>query len=390
MICRKSIGEPLRVLSFAAFRRTCQAKWSAENGEYKRFTAGCAGCATGEAIKKGRLRELPENVGLIEGGLMEGKMRVMSAAEVRAEAKEADWPVVAVLYPAGVDMERLTEAGLLTDDLTLVRLRPFWEMPVLEAKKTGVCPNCRRSMPGHGAGLCAGCYFATYKSCGVALLQALRSAADRFWTPPAAASSDEQRAILEGCVDAMGVEGVFFKDLPDLIRKVVEQRDMFEEIHDEVAHALEAEPNDNLSLLASRRMAILGALDCMVVEMNAEIASLKAELGQVDGTGAPPACPAGYEALGAVLNEALLQAATGKGRDRHADGRPFDDQPIMRETYACGLGFPAGQARKKILEAVRCCQDHPERAVADLLGAINYIAALIIGIRGNATAEQAA
>ncbi len=91
--------------------------------------------------------------------------------------------------------------------------------------------------------------------------------------------------------------------------------------------------------------------------------------------------PDGYESLAAVLHEALDQAAHGKGLERHADARPFHDQPIMRETQAVGLGFPAGQARKKILEAVHCCNDHPDRAVADLLGAINYIAATVIAIR---------
>ncbi|NTW88096.1 MAG: hypothetical protein HGB26_03015 [Desulfobulbaceae bacterium] len=99
--------------------------------------------------------------------------------------------------------------------------------------------------------------------------------------------------------------------------------------------------------------------------------------------------PDGYESLAAVLHEALDQAAHGKGLERHADARPFHDQPIMRETQAVGLGYPAGQARKKILEAVRCCHDHPARAIADLLGAINYTAALVIAIRTNVV-EQAA
>lgn len=99
--------------------------------------------------------------------------------------------------------------------------------------------------------------------------------------------------------------------------------------------------------------------------------------------------PDGYESLAAVLQEALDQAAHGKGLERHADDRPFHDQPIMRETQAVGLGFPAGQARKKILEAVHCCNDHPERAVADLLGAINYTAATVIAIRAMMV-EQAA
>lgn len=99
--------------------------------------------------------------------------------------------------------------------------------------------------------------------------------------------------------------------------------------------------------------------------------------------------PVGYESLADVLHEAIAQAAIGKGLERHADDRPFHDQPILRETQAVGLGFPAGQARKKILEAVRCCQDQPERAVADLLGAINYTAALVIAIRAGMVGQTA-
>jgi len=94
-----------------------------------------------------------------------------------------------------------------------------------------------------------------------------------------------------------------------------------------------------------------------------------------------PTRTTGYEPLAAILAEALAQASTGKGRERHANGRPFHEQPIMQELRAVGLGFAAGQARKKILEACRCHQQYPDRAIADLLGAINYAAATILRIR---------
>ena len=92
------------------------------------------------------------------------------------------------------------------------------------------------------------------------------------------------------------------------------------------------------------------------------------------------AVPPGYEALAEVLEAALQQAASGKGKERHANGKPFHQQPIMEEAYGVGIGFPAGQARKKILEATRGYQAHPQRAIADLLGAINYAAATVIYI----------
>lgn len=95
----------------------------------------------------------------------------------------------------------------------------------------------------------------------------------------------------------------------------------------------------------------------------------------------------GYGPLFKVLIEAFSQAAAGKGKERHANGLPFLEQPIMVEARMIGLGFPAGQARKKILEAVKTSEkgEH-DRAVADLLGAINYCAATILAIRETAAA----
>lgn len=90
----------------------------------------------------------------------------------------------------------------------------------------------------------------------------------------------------------------------------------------------------------------------------------------------------GYEPLFEVLIEALQQAQRGKGALRHADGKPFLQQPIMEGARSCGEGAMAYQSRKKILEALRC--DDPERAITDLLGAINYTVAQIIVRRENA------
>ena len=84
----------------------------------------------------------------------------------------------------------------------------------------------------------------------------------------------------------------------------------------------------------------------------------------------------GYEPLAAILKEALDQAQYGKGKKCHANGKPFLEQPIITGGMECGPGGLAFQARKKILEALNC-QDL-DRAVEDLLGAINYTAAMII------------
>lgn len=84
----------------------------------------------------------------------------------------------------------------------------------------------------------------------------------------------------------------------------------------------------------------------------------------------------GYEHLAAVLDEALAQAQSGKGRDRHASGEPFHDQQIVQlGEWMDSTGFEVGQACKKALESMRL---PTEAAIADLLGAINYLAAAVI------------
>lgn len=87
----------------------------------------------------------------------------------------------------------------------------------------------------------------------------------------------------------------------------------------------------------------------------------------------------GYEPLAAILQRALDQAQAGKGKERHANGRAFLDQPIMTIGRMVGVGYQTGQAMKKAQEAVgMLSRDQPDRAKAELLGAINYLAASIL------------
>ncbi|MGQ3289060.1 hypothetical protein [Sphingopyxis sp.] len=83
----------------------------------------------------------------------------------------------------------------------------------------------------------------------------------------------------------------------------------------------------------------------------------------------------GYEKLAAVLSDAFDQAAHGKGRDRHADGLPFDAQPMQTIAALVGDSFLLGQAIKKAQESRRLPY---ARARAELLGAINYLAGAVI------------
>lgn len=84
----------------------------------------------------------------------------------------------------------------------------------------------------------------------------------------------------------------------------------------------------------------------------------------------------GYEDLEAVLKAALQQAAVGKGKERHANDRPFREQPMQ---VICELlGSHDGmlyQAIKKVQESKRMPTD---RAIHELLGAIVYTAGAIV------------
>ncbi len=85
---------------------------------------------------------------------------------------------------------------------------------------------------------------------------------------------------------------------------------------------------------------------------------------------------AGYEELSRALVEAYKQAAGGKGKERHARGKPFRNQPIMEITRMVGPGYPTGQAMKKLQEAVGMMEKgNFQAAQAEALGAINYAAA---------------
>lgn len=83
-----------------------------------------------------------------------------------------------------------------------------------------------------------------------------------------------------------------------------------------------------------------------------------------------------YKSLQKVLEMAYNQAAHGKGKERHANNKPFEQQDICAITRDVGLGFPYGQARKKINESARV--GGKDFAIRELLGAINYLAAAII------------
>lgn len=86
----------------------------------------------------------------------------------------------------------------------------------------------------------------------------------------------------------------------------------------------------------------------------------------------------GYETLADVLYRAFAQASEGKGKERHAGiGEQFEAQMMQDMAKRFGVGSLLGQAFKKSEESQRLPHD---RAVAELLGAINYLAGAVIAM----------
>ena len=84
-----------------------------------------------------------------------------------------------------------------------------------------------------------------------------------------------------------------------------------------------------------------------------------------------------YDSLYKVLLSAYNQASNGKGKERHQlnDDEPFENQKICEIARRLSVDYNLGQAVKKIYESKRLAD---QRDIAELYGAINYIAAAII------------
>lgn len=85
----------------------------------------------------------------------------------------------------------------------------------------------------------------------------------------------------------------------------------------------------------------------------------------------------GYEKLVAVFQAAHDQAAHGKGKERHANNLPFHKQRMqtISQTIDSEYGM-VYQVTKKMTEGLQFT-DHDKRE-AELLGAINYLAGIVI------------
>lgn len=88
----------------------------------------------------------------------------------------------------------------------------------------------------------------------------------------------------------------------------------------------------------------------------------------------------GYEQLVQVFAAAHDQAAYGKGKERHANGLPFHEQRMQGISDL--VGSPDGmlyQLVKKTTEGLQF--DSPEKREHELLGALNYLAGIVIWLR---------
>lgn len=90
-----------------------------------------------------------------------------------------------------------------------------------------------------------------------------------------------------------------------------------------------------------------------------------------------------YADLVDILLEAYQQAAHGKGKERHANARAFSDQPILSIGTMVGMGYPLGQAMKKLQESRTLLKldGGQHRAFAEILGAMVYAAAAAMLVR---------
>lgn len=87
----------------------------------------------------------------------------------------------------------------------------------------------------------------------------------------------------------------------------------------------------------------------------------------------------GYEDLARILSGAFDQSAHGKGKQRHSNGRPFNEQPIMALARLTGIDAHAYQISKKATEAAAMFKRGDlEAAMAEFRGVIVYAAAAIL------------
>lgn len=85
--------------------------------------------------------------------------------------------------------------------------------------------------------------------------------------------------------------------------------------------------------------------------------------------------------LQGIFDDCIDQTTSGKGDERHGQGKPFMKHPWVALADTYGTGFLFGQAAKKLSEAQSL--PTPEARLRERIGAINYIAMGILHERIN-------
>lgn len=91
----------------------------------------------------------------------------------------------------------------------------------------------------------------------------------------------------------------------------------------------------------------------------------------------------GYAELASVLQDAYNQSSTGKGSERHGNGKPFLEQPILEIVRMLGgTDGHAYQIMKKAQEANSMARrEEFDAAEREFFGVIVYAAAAVIRLR---------
>lgn len=159
-----------------------------------------------------------------------------------------------------------------------------------------------------------------------------------------------------------------------------------EQIAEEVTTAYEREcgPSEPLSIVGRNAIVSITrmAARAAYAEAVSNVAASTASPTDEDRNSALVDVLPGYESLWRELRSALDQAQKGKGKERHNQGGtlPFDEQRMQQISRL--IDSPDGmvyQACKKVVEGVKL--PTIERQAAELHGAINYIAGIIIFLR---------
>ena len=79
-----------------------------------------------------------------------------------------------------------------------------------------------------------------------------------------------------------------------------------------------------------------------------------------------------------VYKDAVAQAESGKGMERHGRSDGFYEQRWRHIADEVGTGFLMGQALKKIAEATRVHEHGSQAWERELLGALNYVSMAIL------------